>query len=165
MRCVPVASDCQASTPADLRRSLLSKHGLRAVPKCESQTVPGQAGAWKGEPFRRGPAAPSGGGGNLQSSPSHTVKSEVVSSEQMSRSKQKTHARRRPSRAKRLPKGATRLAGGILPPSDEEVRRIKWLKEFLAGLDRKAGLNGGEARADHAPAGKRKVARKTTNRV
>jgi hypothetical protein len=46
--------------------------------------------------------------------------------------------------AERLPKGATRLADAILPPSDEQVRRIKWLKEFLAGLERKAGLNGAE---------------------
>jgi hypothetical protein len=68
----------------------------------------------------------------------------VVSSAQMSRSKQKKQKRRRPSRAKRLPKGATRLADAILPPSDEQLQRIKWLKKFLAGLDRKAGLNGAE---------------------
>jgi hypothetical protein len=68
----------------------------------------------------------------------------VVSSAQMPRSKQKKQKRRRPSRAKRPPKGAARLADAILPPSDEQVRRIKWLKKFLAGLDRKAGLDGGE---------------------
>jgi hypothetical protein len=67
--------------------------------------------------------------------------------------------------AERLPKGATRLADAILPPSDEDMRRIKWLKKFLASLDRKAGLDGGEARADQVPAGKRKAAaRKTTDR-